>query len=144
LVGKLDPTAKAYFTAAKQWVEPVLRMASGAAIRDTEYADYYGMFIPEAGDPQTVIQQKLGAMKLWENATANAATSGEALNMMDRAAAGNPMIRQAVERIRVKAQEAGTLNTPIQRDAAAAQAAPAAPVAPAAVNHDEVRRILGM
>jgi hypothetical protein len=153
-VGKLDPVAKQYYVAAKQWVEPVLRMASGAAIRDTEYADYYGMFIPEPGDSTQIIQQKLGAMKLWENATANAATSGEALAMMDRAAAGNPMIHQAVDRIRVKANEAGTLNTPLAPlrgggpstpQAVPPGAANVAPTtAPPGVDHNAVRQLLGM
>jgi hypothetical protein len=148
-LSKVDPSAKTYYIAAKQWVEPVLRMASGAAIRDTEYADYYGMFIPEAGDNTAQIQQKLSAMKLWENATANAATSGEALSMMERAAAGNPMIRPAVERIRVRAAQAGTLDTPLQplRDTPAQSTTqPAAPAttAPPGVDHSEVKRILGM
>jgi hypothetical protein len=69
--------------------------------------------------------------------------------MMERAAAGNPMIRPVVERIRVRAAQAGTLDTPLQplRDTPAQSTTqPAAPAttAPPGVDHSEVKRILGM
>jgi hypothetical protein len=106
----LDPTSVAYFQAAKRWMEPVMRIASGAAIRPEEYADYYQMFIPSPNDGPPEIANKLNAMNAWEVTIAKARNANEALGMMSQLAQGNPAISQQVERIRVRANEAGTLN----------------------------------
>ena len=147
LLGTIDPKAKEYYNAAKLWVEPVLRIASGAAIRPEEYAEYYGMFIPEAGDSQAQVAQKLNAMRLWENATAGAQNANEVLTKMAQTAQGNPSALALVERLRVKAAEAGTLNAPVQSTGTAAvppvTTAPAA-TAPAAVDHARVKQLLGI
>ncbi|MEY9184689.1 hypothetical protein ABIG06_006237 [Bradyrhizobium sp. USDA 326] len=139
-IKKLDPVAEQYFASAQRWIEPVLRIASGAAIRPEEYGSYFRMFVPEVGDPPQVISQKLLSMRQWETATGNASTANEALAMMQRAAqqSGDPRTMATIERIRTIATERGTLNNPVTDPAQGA--APA----PSGVDHNRVRQLLGM
>jgi hypothetical protein len=78
LMNKVDPKAREYYSAAKAWVEPVLRLASGAAIRPEEYKDYMYMFIPSALDSPQLIATKLNRMREWQEATAGNATANQA------------------------------------------------------------------
>jgi hypothetical protein len=154
IVKRIDPAAQEYRAEAMRWIEPVLRNASGAAIRPEEYGDYFAMFIPETGDSPQEVTRKLGAMKAWEHATAGAATANQALANMDRIAqqTGDTAMRQAADRIRVVARERGTLDAPLSTGAGggggAATAAPAgAAVAAPAVDHNAVQarlRSLGL
>jgi hypothetical protein len=153
IVKKLDPAAQEYRAEAMRWIEPVLRNASGAAIRPEEYGDYFAMFIPETGDSPQEVTRKLGAMKAWEQATAGAATANQALARMDQIAqqAGDPAMRSAADRIRVIARERGTLDVPLTGGGGGGGAATAAPagaaVAAPAVDHNAVQarlRSLGL
>jgi hypothetical protein len=144
----LDPKAQEYRAEAMRWIEPVLRNASGAAIRPEEYGDYFAMFIPETGDTPREVTRKLQAMKAWENATSGAATANQALATMDRIAqqTGDVTMRQAADRIRVVARERGTLDTPLVGDPAAAAGAGAPAGAPSQgpppVDHNAVNDLL--
>jgi hypothetical protein len=149
IVKRIDPAAQEYRAEAMRWIEPVLRNASGAAIRPEEYGDYFAMFIPETGDSPQEVTRKLGAMKAWEQATAGAATANQALARMDQIAqqAGDPAMRQVADRIRVVARERGTLDAPLATGAGggggAATVAPAgAAVATPAVDHNAVQQRL--
>ena len=129
---RLDPKAQEYNALAYRFVEPVIRMASGAAISPREYSQYFSMFIPNANDSPLTASQKLDAMRDWVDAVSGATTARGALDRMS-ALATNPMTRQAVEQMRVRATEAGTLDKPFaQVDKAAAPTAAAAPAAQAA------------
>lgn len=121
MIKKLDPAAEQYFAAAQRWIEPVLRVASGAAIRPEEYGSYMRMFIPSAADPPQVISQKLLSMRQWVQATAGSATANEALSKMQQAAqqSGDPRALAAIERLRTVATERGTLNNPVDGAAGA-------------------------
>jgi len=145
IVKRIDPAAQEYRAEAMRWIEPVLRNASGAAIRPEEYGDYFAMFIPETGDSPQEVTRKLGAMKAWEAATAGAATANQALARMDQIAqqAGDPAMRQAADRIRVVARERGTLDAPLATGGGggSAVAAPAAVAAPV-VDHNAVKERL--
>jgi len=147
-IKKMDPVAEQYFTSAQRWIEPVLRAASGAAIRPEEYGSYVRMFVPEVGDPPQVIASKLLAMRQWETATGNASTANGALTAMQQVAqqSGDPRTMAIIERLRTVATERGTLNNPISADAAAPTPGTAAGAAPAGggVDHNRVRQLLGL
>jgi hypothetical protein len=143
----VDKNAIAYNTAAMRWIEPVLRVASGAAIRPEEYQDYFQMFIPGPNDNRDVMLQKLQAMRQWTQVVSTATNANQALQMMARVSQGSPAVQQQIETMRVKANQAGTLDKPAQAQGAPAPAAtpPAAPPAPAGgVDHARIRALLGM
>ena len=95
--GAENTPVQSYYNAAKAWVEPVLRLASGAAINRDEYASYYSMFIPGPSDGPREIAEKFGRMRQWESAVASSANAGEAFQKMQAMAPG----REDVERMRV-------------------------------------------
>jgi len=125
----LDPKAQGYNALAYQFVEPVIRLASGAAIGPREYSQYFNMYIPNANDGPPEVKQKLDAMQIWTDAIRMSTTAGGAIDYVMKS--GNPLAMQGAERIRVRATEAGTLNAPINETTAGA-AAPAVSAAPAA------------
>lgn len=95
--GTENTPIQSYYNSAKAWIEPVLRLASGAAINQDEYRSYYSMFIPGPSDGPREIAEKFGRMRQWETAVASSATAGEAFQKM-QSLAGN---REDVERMRV-------------------------------------------
>jgi hypothetical protein len=95
--GAPNPALRSWYGAAKAWVEPVLRLASGAAINPGEYASYYSMFIPSPGDPPDVIAQKFGRMRQWEIAVSQSVNAGGAMQIMQKLAPE----REDVQRMRV-------------------------------------------
>jgi len=112
LVNAADPNALAYFQTAKRVVEPILRLASGAAINKGEYSDYYQMFIPAQGDTPQMMADKLNALRTWQVAVGKSRTASGLLQMVGDLGQGNPVVRATVERMRVKAQQGGRGNTP--------------------------------
>jgi hypothetical protein len=151
-VNFIDPKAGQYMQQAKLFVEPVLRIASGAAIRPEEYHDYFQMFIPMPGDPPALVKSKIDAMHVWAQTTGQAATTDQALAMMASAAQNNPVLQQQIVRVRNDATQSGRLGLPVYQAAAGAGqtqpgATPAPPPAappPPAVDHNRVKAILGM
>jgi hypothetical protein len=159
----LDPRVGQYMNWAKSFVEPVLRIASGAAIRPEEYVDYYHMFVPMPGDPPVLVKQKLDNMKAWVDIAGRAATPGQAQQMIDEIVVRNTGDAKFAadlsafgQMLRVKATEAGTSN--VRKEALPDlpeyvkpgggaslpqyTGGPAAPATPGAVDHDAVNRIM--
>lgn len=144
LLKYMDPKGAEYFLNAMRWVEPVIRSASGAAIQPREYADYYRMFIPTANDPPRVVQAKLEAMRRWEQATATGMTANGVLQLMAAQTQPGTATAAIVERLRVKAQQAGTLAAPNPYAGVGVGTRSDAPTPDAgAVDPNEVNRILG-
>lgn len=56
--------ALAYQDAMSRWVEQVLRDMSGAAIKDSEYEQYYRMYFPTAGDRPEDVERKKRAREM--------------------------------------------------------------------------------
>ena len=144
LAKTLDPKAQDYNALGYRFVEPVIRLASGAAIGPKEYQQYFRMFIPNANDTPDTAARKLDAMQSWVDAVSGASTSRGALDAMARLAK-DPQTAQAVEQIRVKAANAGTLDTPFSQlpgggggGASAAPAAAPSAAAPAQTRPAEV------
>jgi hypothetical protein len=107
LVNAADPKALAYFQTSKRLVEPILRLASGAAINKGEYSDYYQMFIPAQGDTPQMIADKLNAIRTWQVAVGRSRTANGLLQMVSELGQGNPVVQATVERMRVKATQGG-------------------------------------
>lgn len=128
LINQLDPQAREYYAASKAWVEPVLRQASGAAIRPEEYKDYMSMFIPNAGDSPQLIAQKLTRMREWRQTIGQASNANQATAMLIQQAQArhDPEAQQLAERLRVRATNAGRLDT--DKNALPAATASTAPV----------------
>jgi hypothetical protein len=114
LMNKVDPKAREYYSAAKAFVEPVLRLASGAAIRPEEYKDYMYMFVPGFGDSPQLIATKLNRMREWQEATAGNATANQATaTMIAKAQArGDTEAVRLAGMMKVRAQQAGTGDRP--------------------------------
>ena len=89
-IAALDPKAPRYLADAKAWVESVLRLASGAAIRPEEYGDYAQIFIPNRNDTKEAIQAKLDRMAQWAQLTATAANADQATQMLMNVSKGDP------------------------------------------------------
>jgi hypothetical protein len=106
--GDKDRNVGDYYTVARQWVEPVIRLASGAAINPSEYANYFSMFIPNAIDRPKTVQLKVDAMRAWETATARASSPAQAQEIMAQIAGNNPYAVRAVETMRVLGTQNGT------------------------------------
>lgn len=89
-IEKGTPTTRAqdYYTAARAWVEPVLRLASGAAINQDEYRSYYAMFIPGPADSPQTAAEKLLRMRQWETAVASSSNAAQAMEKMLQVAPG--------------------------------------------------------
>jgi hypothetical protein len=121
----LDPKAQEYNALAYRFVEPVIRLASGAAISPREYSQYFKMFVPNANDSPLTASQKLDAMKDWVDAVAGATTARGALDRMD-ALAKNPIAREAVNAMREAATRAKTLDTPVPAASPGSAPAPGA------------------
>lgn len=145
LLKYMDPQGAEYFLNAMRWVEPVIRSASGAAISPREYADYYRMFIPTSGDQPRMVQQKLDAMRRWEQATATGTTTNGVLQLMAAQAQPGTSTASIVERLRVRAQQNGTLAAPNPYVGVGIGTPAGATAAPDAgtVDINEVNRILG-
>jgi hypothetical protein len=50
-----------FVSAAKEWLAPILRRDTGAAVTDTEFVQYADMFIPAPEDPPELLKQKAAA-----------------------------------------------------------------------------------
>lgn len=50
-----------YKQAARQWVSGVLRLDSGAAVPDSEFATYFATYFPQPGESEAVVAQKKAA-----------------------------------------------------------------------------------
>ena len=112
LINAADPNALSYFQTSKRLVEPILRLASGAAINKGEYSDYYQMFIPTQADTPQMIANKLNAIRTWQVAVSKSRTASGLLQMVSDLGQDNPVVRATVERLRVKATEGGRANEP--------------------------------
>jgi hypothetical protein len=110
LINAADPNALSYFQTSKRLVEPILRLASGAAINKGEYKDYYEMFIPTQADSPQMIANKLNAIRTWQVAVSKSRTASGLLQMASDLGQDNPVVRATVERLRVKANEGGRAN----------------------------------
>jgi hypothetical protein len=99
-----------YYSVARRWVEPVIRLASGAAINPSEYENYFSMFIPDATDSPKQVQMKLDAMRDWEIATAKASSPAQAQQIMMELGRDNPIAMRSVETMRVLGAENKTNN----------------------------------
>ena len=133
-INAMDPDARAYYASAKAWIEPVLRLASGAAIRTEEYRDYMAMFIPNWGDSPKLIADKINRMREWQEATGGNVTANQAVaTMIEKARVrGDTEAMRLADQMRVRANQAGRGDTP--RDSLPppnAAAAPSGRVAPA-------------
>lgn len=56
-----SPTDRQFLQAAKEWLTPVLRRDTGAAVTDEELASYMDIFIPKFEDDQATLRQKAEA-----------------------------------------------------------------------------------
>jgi hypothetical protein len=133
MLNKLSPDDARYYNAVRQWIEPVIRAASGMAIHDTEYGNYYAMFVPQHGDSNALVQQKLDAMKAWANTLQRASGSvKDTLDAMKNTPEGrSPALRAQIEAMRVVATERGTIGKPVLSVVApTATATPAVTAAP--------------
>ena len=110
LINAADPNALSYFQTSKRLVEPILRLASGAAINKGEYKDYYEMFIPTQADSPQMIANKLNAIRTWQVAVSKSRTASGLLQMASDLGQDNPVVRATVERLRVKATQGGRGN----------------------------------
>lgn len=122
-----SPDAQEYANQAKTLIEPMIRAASGMAIPPSEYTTYFQMFIPNSGDRPQERVAKIQRVQDWINITRQAATTGQALDMLSQS--NDPASRQAAGQLRVKARQAGTLDAPT--------ASPGAVAAPAAAMPDD-------
>jgi hypothetical protein len=129
LMNAVDPKAQEYYAAAKAWIEPVLRLASGAAIRTEEYKDYMYMFIPMTGDSQQLVAQKLNRMREWQEATGGNATANQATATLIAKANANkdPEMARLASMMQIRAREAKTADIPATQLPAVAPKAPGAP-----------------
>jgi hypothetical protein len=50
-----------YKQAARQWISGVLRLDSGAAVPDSEFATYFATYFPQPGESEAVVAQKKAA-----------------------------------------------------------------------------------
>ena len=66
-----------------RFIEPILRLASGATILPPEYSKYWAMFIPNANDGDQAKAEKLQAMALWEIAAERSSTVAQAQQLME-------------------------------------------------------------
>lgn len=140
LISAIDPKAPQYLADSKAWVEAVLRLASGAAIRTEEYSDYAQMFVPNRNDNHQQIEAKLKRMQDWAQITASAQTAEEAHKMLMNVSKGDPVFQDMAIKLRNLAEQNGTLNTPFTQLPQPGQtAAPAGGPDPSVVN-----RILGI
>jgi hypothetical protein len=112
--GGTDQNVGDYYTIARRWIEPVIRLASGAAINPSEYENYFSMFIPDATDSPKARQLKLDAMRDWGIATSRASTPAGAQAEMMKIAANNPIAMQMVDTMRVLGTENKTNNKTYQ------------------------------
>lgn len=62
-----------FVAAAKEWMAPILRKDTGAAVTDSEFLMYADTYIPAPGDPPSVLRQKAEARQ-----SAMVAMAGEA------------------------------------------------------------------
>jgi hypothetical protein len=62
-----------FVAAAKEWMSPILRKDTGAAVTDSEFLMYADTYIPAPGDPPSVLRQKAEARQ-----SAMVAMAGEA------------------------------------------------------------------
>ena len=140
LLNKMSKNDALYYTAIRQWMEPVIRAASGAAIHDSEYGNYFAQFVPQNGDSQPAVQMKYDAMKMWEDTLRSASGSvKDALDAIQADPKGrtNPILQRQIEVMRTKANEKNTLGMSIpqllaaQPGGGATVAAPAPAPAPA-------------
>lgn len=134
LMNAVDPKAQEYYAAAKAWIEPVLRLASGAAIRTEEYKDYMYMFIPMTGDSQQLVAQKLNRMREWQEATGGNATANQATATLIAKANANkdPEMARLASMMQIRAREAKTADIPATQLPAVAPKATGGPVTPGA------------
>jgi hypothetical protein len=112
ILNRMSKNDALYYTAVRQWMEPVIRSASGAAIHDSEYGNYFAQFVPQNGDSQAAVQMKYDAMKLWENTLRQASGSvKDALDTIQADPKGrtNPILQRQIEVMRTKATEKNTL-----------------------------------
>jgi hypothetical protein len=57
----VDSQFQKYTQAAREWISGLLRLDSGAAVPETEFARYFQTFFPQPGDDEAVIAQKAEA-----------------------------------------------------------------------------------
>jgi hypothetical protein len=50
-----------YKQAARQWISGVLRLDSGAAVPDSEFATYFATYFPQPGEGEAIVAQKKAA-----------------------------------------------------------------------------------
>jgi len=111
LISTIDPKAPQYLAEAKNWVEAVLRLASGAAIRPEEYADYAQIFVPNANDNRQQIDAKLKRMSDWAQITSTAMNADDATKMLMNVSRGDPVFQDMAVKLRNMAQNNGHLTT---------------------------------
>jgi hypothetical protein len=138
-IAALDPKAPQYLAEAKNWVEAVLRLASGAAIRPEEYADYAQIFVPNRNDNRQQIDAKLKRMSDWAQITATAMNADDATKMLMNVSRGDPVFQDMAVKLRNLAQQNGNLTTRFDDPNFGKAPAPAGGPDPASVN-----RILGI
>jgi hypothetical protein len=143
-----DPRSQDYNAISYRFVEPVIRMASGAAINPSEYAQYFNMFIPNANDSPMTASAKLDAMRDWVAAVSTTSTARGALDEVMKTAGNNPIAAQMVRDFGERARVKGTLDTPFSQLPGAGQSAaggaPATAPATAPNKNDDVERMLGI
>ncbi len=74
----LTPEAQQYFQAAYEWMDPIARFRTGAAMPASEFANYYRTYFPMAGDSPATLKQKAQARKVAKEAIRKAAGPGPA------------------------------------------------------------------
>lgn len=63
-IDKMAPNDRRFISAAKDWLAPILRRDSGAAVSDEEILTYMDMYIPQPGDPPQLLREKAEARKV--------------------------------------------------------------------------------
>lgn len=56
-----NPNDRRFVSAAKEWLAPILRKDTGAAVSDTEFLYYADIYIPQPEDPPALLEQKARA-----------------------------------------------------------------------------------
>ena len=131
----LDPKALKYLGDSKAWVEAVLRLASGAAIRPEEYVDYAQIFVPNRNDSREQIVAKVERMAQWAQITATASNANDATKMLMNVSRGDPVFHDMAIKMHNLARENGTLDVPFdQLPRPGQRAAPAGGPDPLTVN----------
>lgn len=113
ILNMTDPNAKRYMVAARSWIEPVLRIATGAVAHPYEVTGYMERFVPDVTDSPQVKAEKITRMRVWEEATRTAANANEAIKKILSNPQANAADREMAERMRVRAADAGTLTAPV-------------------------------